>query len=153
MFKDDGSSVLKVKVASADSVTTSEVPSPGSNYRIASADDLDGDGSTDFLWEEQSTGSLRFLFLNSDGTVRFDTPWDSNLPNWRIDRAANFTTSGGTGIMFSKSGGEVLVLTVRFEALQTLPAGRGNIRVDYSRMIGELDAGYTVLGTAKEPGN
>ena len=153
MFKDGGSSVLKVKVNNADSVTTSAIPSPGSGYRIASAQDLDGDGSSDFLWEEQSSNKLRFFFLNSDGSVRFDTPWDSNLSGWKIDQAANFTTSGGTGIMFSKGGGEVLVLTVRFEALQTLPAGRGNIRVDYSRIIGELEEGYSVLGPAKEPGN
>ena len=153
MFKDDGSSVLKVKVNSADSVTTSTIPSPGSGYRIASAQDLDGDGSSDFLWEEQSSNKLRFFFLNSDDTVRFDTPWESNLSGWKIDQAANFTTSGGTGIMFSKGGGEVLVLTVRFEPLQTLPAGRGNIRVDYSRIIGELEEGYSVLGPAKEPGN
>ncbi len=152
MFKDGGSSVLKVKVNSADSVTTSTIPSPGSGYRIASAQDLDGDGSSDFLWEEQSSNKLRFYFLNSDGSVRFDTPWDSNLSGWKIDQAANFTTSGGTGIMFSKDG-KVLVLTVRFEPLQTLPAGRGNIRVDYSRVIGEFDSGYTVLGPAKEPGN
>ena len=153
MFKDDGSSVLKVKVNNADSVTTSAIPTPGSGYKIASAQDLDGDGSSDFLWEEQSSNKLRFFFLNSDGTVRFDTPWDSNLSGWKIDQAANFTTSGGTGIMFSKGGGEVLVLTVRFEPLQTLPAGRGNIRVDYSRIIGELEEGYSVLGPAKEPGN
>ena len=153
MFKDNGSSVLKVKVNSADSVTTSAIPTPGSGYKIASAQDLDGDGSTDFLWEEQSSNKLRFFFLNSDGSVRFDTPWDSNLSGWKIDQAANFTTSGGTGIMFSKGGGEVLVLTVRFEALQTLPAGRGNIRVDYSRIIGELEEGYSVLGPAREPGN
>lgn len=153
MFKDNGSSVLKVKVNSADSVTTSTIPSPGSGYRIASAQDLDGDGSSDFLWEEKSSNKLRFFFLNSDETVRFDTPWESNLSGWKIDQAANFTTSGGTGIMFSKGGGEVLVLTVRFEALQTLPAGRGNIRVDYSRIIGELEEGYSVLGPAKEPGN
>ena len=153
MFKDNGSSVLKVKVNSADSVTTSAIPTPGSGYKIASAQDLDGDGSTDFLWEDQSSNKLRFFFLNSDGTVRFDTPWDSNLSGWKIDQAANFTTSGGTGIMFSKGGGEVLVLTVRFEALQTLPAGRGNIRVDYSRIIGELEEGYSVLGPAREPGN
>ena len=153
MFKDSGSSVLKVEVNSADSVTTSAIPSPGAGYRIASAQDLDGDGSTDFLWEEQSSNKLRFFFLNSDDTVRFDTPWDSNLSGWKIDQAANFTTSGGTGIMFSKGGGEVLVLTVRFEPLQTLPAGRGNIRVDYSRIIGELEEGYSVLGPAKEPGN
>ena len=153
MFKNNGSSVLKVNVNSADSVTTSAIPTPGSGYRIASAQDLDGDGSTDFLWEEQSSNKLRFFFLNSDGTVRFDTPWDSNLSGWKIDQAANFTTSGGTGIMFSKGGGEVLVLTVRFEPLQTLPAGRGNIRVDYSRIIGELEEGYSVLGPAREPGN
>ena len=153
MFKDGGSSVLKVKVNNADSVTTSAIPSPGSGYRIASSQDLDGDGSSDFLWEEQSSNKLRFFFLNSDGSVRFDTPWDSNLSGWKIDQAANFTTSGGTGIMFSKGGGEVLVLTVRFEPLQTLPAGRGNIRVDYSRIIGELEEGYSVLGPAKEPGN
>ncbi len=153
MFKDKGSSVLKVEVNSADSVTTSAIPSPGAGYKIASAQDLDGDGSTDFLWEDQSSNKLRFFFLNSDGTVRFDTPWDSNLSGWKIDQAANFTTSGGTGIMFSKGGGEVLVLTVRFEPLQTLPAGRGNIRVDYSRIIGELEQGYSVLGPAKEPGN
>ena len=152
MFKDGGSSVLKVKVNNADSVTTSTIPSPGSGYRIASAQDLDGDGSSDFLWEEQSSNKLRFFFLNSDGSVRFDTPWDSNLSGWKIDQAANFTTSGGTGIMFSKDG-KVLVLTVRFEPLQTLPAGRGNIRVDYSRVIGEFDSGYTVLGPAREPGN
>jgi|GEM_PF-1939025 len=153
MFNDDGSSVLKVKVNNADSVTTSTIPSPGAGYRIASAQDLDGDGSSDFLWEDQSSNKLRFFFLNSDDTVRFDTPWDSNLSGWKIDQAANFTTSGGTGIMFSKGGGEVLVLTVRFEPLQTLPAGRGNIRVDYSRIIGELEEGYSVLGPAKEPGN
>ena len=153
MFKDKGSSVLKVEVNSADSVTTSAIPSPGAGYKIASAQDLDGDGSTDFLWEDQSSNKLRFFFLNSDGTVRFDTPWDSNLSGWKIDQAANFTTSGGTGIMFSKGGGEVLVLTVRFEPLQTLPAGRGNIRVDYSRIIGELEEGYSVLGPAREPGN
>ena len=153
MFKDKGSSVLKVEVNSADSVTTSAIPSPGAGYKIASAQDLDGDGSTDFLWEDQSSNKLRFFFLNSDGTVRVDTPWDSNLSGWKIDQAANFTTSGGTGIMFSKGGGEVLVLTVRFEPLQTLPAGRGNIRVDYSRIIGELEQGYSVLGPAKEPGN
>ena len=153
MFKDDGSSVLKVKVNNADSVTTSAIPTPGSGYKIASAQDLDGDGSSDFLWEEKSSNKLRFFFLNSDDTVRFDTPWESNLSGWKIDQAANFTTSGGTGIMFSKGGGEVLVLTVRFEPLQTLPAGRGNIRVDYSRIIGELEEGYSVLGPAKEPGN
>ena len=153
MFKDNGSSVLKVKVNNADSVTTSAIPTPGSGYKIASAQDLDGDGSSDFLWEEQSSNKLRFFFLNSDDTVRFDTPWDSNLSGWKIDQAANFTTSGGTGITFSKGGGEVLVLTVRFEPLQTLPAGRGNIRVDYSRIIGELEEGYSVLGPAKEPGN
>ena len=153
MFKDNGSSVLKVKVNNADSVTTSAIPTPGSGYKIASAQDLDGDGSTDFLWEDQSSNKLRFFFLNSDGSVRFDTPWEYNLSGWKIDQAANFTTSGGTGIMFSKGGGEVLVLTVRFEPLQTLPAGRGNIRVDYSRIIGELEEGYSVLGPAKEPGN
>lgn len=53
--------------------------------------------------------------------------------------------------MFSKGGAEVLVLTVRFEALTTLPAGRGNIRVDYSRVIGEMEKGYSILGAADEP--
>lgn len=151
MFKGDGSTVLKVKVNSAESVTTSSIPTPGPDFRIASAQDLDGDGSSDFLWEN-SSNQLRFYFLNSDGTVRFDTPWQSNLSGWRIDQAANFTTSSGSGIMFSKDG-KVLVLTVRFEPLQTLPAGRGNIRVDYSRVLGEFDSGYTILGPANEPGN
>ena len=141
---------MRVVLSSSDTTSLVDVPNPGPRSVLAAAQDLDGDGTTDFLWEDSSTGKLEFYFLNSDSSIRFTTPWDSNLAGWRINSAANFSTTG-SGIMFSKGGAEVLVLSVRFEAIATLPAGRGNIRVDYSRVLGDIEEGFRVLGPAEEP--
>ncbi len=127
------------------------ITNPGPNWRLAASHDFDGNGSGDFLWEESDSGKLQFYFPNADGSIRFTTPWDSNLKGWKIDSGANFAQGGTTGLIFSKGNEEVLILKVRWEALETLPAGRGNIRVDYTRGLGALDKGYTVLGPAEEP--
>lgn len=148
---DRSTGVLYKVTPTATGATVALLPTPGKNYSFASAQDYDKDGTTDFLWENRDTGVLEFVFPNSDGSTRFQIPWDSNLPGWRVDPALNFTASGGVGVMFSKGDSEVMVLTVRFEPLATLPSGRGNIRVDYARVIGDLDDGYTVLGIADEP--
>lgn len=142
--------LLKVVLSASREVSLVDIVNPGPKSTIAAVHDFDGNGSADFLWRDQSTDELEFFFLNSDGTVRFQTPWDSNLPGWTIDSGSSFATSG-SGLIFSKGGSEVLILTVRFEAIQTLPAGRGNIRVDYSRVVGELEDGYEILGPAEEP--
>lgn len=140
--------MFQVQPSSAGA-TLKEIKAPDASYTFASAQDLDRDGSTDFMWEDDG-GVLQLQFFNSDGSLRFGTAWDSGLGGWRIDPAANFA-QGGNGVLFSKSDGTVLVLTIRFEPYDTLPAGRGAIRVDYARVIGEFDAGYQILGPADEP--
>ena len=143
--------LAKVNLSASGVVTLLPIPNPGPSWRIACVQDFDDDGSADFVWENSTDHTLEFFFLNSNGTVRFRTPWDSNLSGWQIDSGASFSTGAGTGVIFSKGGAEVLVLTVRFESLATPPAGRGNIRVDYSRVFGALEQGYTILGPADEP--
>jgi len=147
----DTKRLVSLTVATDGTAKITEIANPGGNSILAAAQDFDGDGTVDFLWEDQDSHKLEFYFRNTDGTIRFQTPWDSNLSGWQIDSGSAFTTGAGTGVMFSKGGAEVLVLTVRFEALTTLPAGRGNIRVDYSRVIGEMEKGYSILGAADEP--
>ena len=141
--------MVHVTPTSASATLTDIVP-PSTGYTLAAALDLDKDGQTDFLWNDPGESVLHMQFFNSDGSVRFTTAWDTGLGGWRVDPALNFASSG-TGIMFSKGGGTILVLTVRYEPYSTLPAGRGAIRVDYSRVIGDVGDGYDVLGPADEP--
>lgn len=130
--------------------TLHELVPPQAGYQLAAALDLDKDGQTDFAWGDPNDGLLHLQFFNSNGSVRFSTAWDTGLSGWRIDPALSFTTAG-TGVMFSNGDGAVLVLTIRFEPYASLPSGRGAIRVDYARVIGEISKGYEILGPADEP--
>lgn len=136
-------------VPTAGGVTLNDIVPPKHDYRFASAQDIDRDGTTDFLWEAPD-GVIHLQFLNANGTIRYETAWDTGLGGWRIDPAESFA-AGANGLLFSKGEGPVLVLTIRFEPYNTLPAGRGAIRVDYARVVGEFDGGYEVLGPAEEP--
>lgn len=149
LARDDATGDIVHVIPSATGATIKPLTPPKAGYRFASAQDLDGDGTTDLLWED-SNGILHLQFFNADGTVRFLTAWDTGLGGWRVDPAGNFAQSG-RGILFTKNEGAVLVLTIHFEPYNTLPAGRGAIRVDYARVVGEFDDGYEVLGPADEP--
>jgi len=142
--------VLSASVDQNNAVVVTESKGPSEGFILADAEDFDSDGTIDFLWTNPSTDTLVFQFRQTDGSVRFEVPWDSNIDDWTIHPDANFVVGGGRGVMFSK-GNELLVATVRFEAINTPPAGRGNIRCPYSRILQGIEEGFEVLGPAREP--
>ncbi len=146
----DQSVVLSASVNSSGIVEVTESTGPSKGFTLADAEDYDSDGTIDFLWTNSSTKQLTFQFRNTDGSVRFQQPWDSNINDWTINPGANFVVAGGRGVMFSK-GNEILVVTVRFEAITDPPAGRGYIRCPYSRILQGIESGYEILGPAREP--
>lgn len=119
----------------------------GSDHRLVAAQDFDGDGTNDLLWEDAES-EKEFWFMRSDGTVRYELPWPCSLQGWAINMAADFDNNGTADLMFSKGGTEVLVMRLEWEALS---GQRGNMRGRFSRVLERLPGGYTVLGVAEEP--
>ncbi len=146
----DENVVLSASVNSSNTVVVTESTGPSKGFILADAEDYDADGTIDFLWSDPSSKKLTFQFRNTNGSVRFEQPWDSNINDWTINPGANFVVAGGRGVMFSK-GNEILVVTVRFEAITDPPAGRGYIRCPYSRILQGIESGFEILGPAREP--
>jgi len=142
--------VLSASVDQSNAVVVTESKGPSEGFILADAEDFDSDGTVDFLWTHPSARKLTFQFRNTDGSIRFEQPWDSNINGWMINPGANFDVGGGRGVLFSK-GNELLVVTVRFEAINTPPAGRGSIRCPYSRILQGIEKGFEILGPAREP--
>jgi len=142
--------VLSASVDQSNVVDVTESKGPSEGFILADAEDFDADGTVDFLWSKPSAKQLTFQFRNTDGSIRFEQPWDSHINDWTINPGANFVVGSGRGVMFSK-GNELLVMTVRFEAITTPPAGRGYIRCPYSRILQGIERGFEILGPAREP--
>ncbi len=119
----------------------------GADYRLLGAQEFDGDGTNDLLWEGPD-GAQEFWFMRPDGTVRFKLPWPCSLEGWTVNMAADFDNNGTSDLMFSKGGEEVLVMRLEWEALS---GQRGNMRGRFSRVLERLPKGSTVLGVAEEP--
>jgi len=146
----DRNVVLSATVNLSNTVVVTESTGPSKGFILADAEDYDSDGTIDFLWTDPSARKLTFQFRNTNGSIRFEQPWDSNINDWTINPGANFVVAGGRGVMFSK-GNEILVVTVRYEAITTPPAGRGYIRCPYSRILQGIESGFEILGPAREP--
>jgi ribosomal protein S16 len=142
--------VLSASVNTSSAVDVTEAASPAQGFVLADAEDYDSDGTIDFLWADPGSKKLTFQFRNTNGSIRFEQPWDSNINDWTINPGANFTVAGGRGVMFSK-GNEILVVTVQFEAITDPPAGRGYIRCPYSRILQGIESGFEIFGPAREP--
>lgn len=119
----------------------------GKDHRLVAAQEFDGDGTNDLLWEGPD-GEKEFWFMRPDGTVRYKLPWPCSLEGWTINMAADFDNNGAADLMFSKSGSEVLVMRLEWEALS---GGRGNMRGRFSRVLDKMPGGFTVLGVGEEP--
>jgi ribosomal protein S16 len=146
----DRSVVLSASVNTSSAVDVTESAGPAKGFVLADAEDYDSDGTIDFLWADPGSKKLTFQFRNTNGSIRFEQPWDSNINDWTINPGANFTVAGGRGVMFSK-GNEILVVTVQFEAITDPPAGRGYIRCPYSRILQGIESGFEIFGPAREP--
>lgn len=119
----------------------------GKDQRLLAAQEFDGDGTNDLLWES-AENEKEFWFMRPNGTVRYKLPWPCSLEGWNVNIAADFDNNGTSDLMFSKGGEEVLVMRLEWEALTD---GRGNMRATFSRVLDKMPGGSTVLGVGEEP--
>jgi FG-GAP-like repeat/FG-GAP repeat len=78
------------------------VPVPGPPWRIAGAGDFNGDGSTDPVWENTSTGQ-RAIWLLQNIIFRNSLRLPTISPEWRIVGAGDFNKDGSADLVWENT--------------------------------------------------
>lgn len=98
----------------------------GTDWQIKGTGDFDGDGQTDILWHNASTGDVSVWFLDAGGTtVRFDRFLSWKGSGWEIKGTGDFDRDGRTDILwYNTAAGDLSVwfldgTTVRFDRYLT----------------------------------
>jgi hypothetical protein len=81
--------------------------SAGAPWAIRGLADLDGDGKTDILWHNASTGELYAWFMDGINLVGsgYLTPSTVGASTWKIVRVADFNHDGKADILWHNQGG------------------------------------------------
>ncbi len=115
--------------------TGNVIPTPDqavdANWEIVGATDLNGDGATDFLWYNPSSGKIVYWWMNASVqriTGNFTNPANAGDANWRVQATGNFGTgaggvSGSNDIVWrNATSGRVVVWNMDFAGNRTAGA-------------------------------
>ncbi|MBA2589718.1 MAG: VCBS repeat-containing protein [Alphaproteobacteria bacterium] len=95
--------ILIVKANSTDAIGTvnsaSTVTGPGASWNIVSSGDFNGDGKSDILWSNNTTGQTE-VFLMNGGTIATTGAALNNGVNLKAVGSGDFNNDGKSDIMF-----------------------------------------------------
>ncbi|KJU84553.1 hypothetical protein MBAV_003251 [Candidatus Magnetobacterium bavaricum] len=91
------SAKCKVTLASGKLVTATFMGSASVRHKVIH--DFDGDGKSDLLWHNQSTGTVAIWLLDGDKVKGVGSPDSAGL-DWEIEATGDFDGDGKTDILF-----------------------------------------------------
>ena len=83
-------------------------PLPAANSSLVGSGDFNGDGTTDLLWQNQSTGLVQVSLVKNATITNWVTLAYADPTQWKLAGTGNFTGNGTTDILWiNTSNGEV----------------------------------------------
>jgi hypothetical protein len=105
------------------SVSFGDVPT---NWGIAGLGDFNGDGYTDILWRDSTTGTVAIWLLNSSLAVQSTAGLGAVPSNWNIVLTGDFNGDGKSDILWEDSSGNLAIWYMNGGQVAST-AGLGNI--------------------------
>ena len=83
---------------------------------LKGVEDIDGDGSSDMLWQE---GDMLYFSFLEDGVVAEERPWTMNMDEYDMVAIRDFDNNGiGDPLLIRKSDNEAVVVLLDFQSPQ-----------------------------------
>jgi FG-GAP-like repeat len=116
----------------ADQVTGScglgNVPS---NWQFQGVGDFNGDGTTDILWRDSTSGTVAIWFLGSGCTVQSTASFGAVPSTWTIAQTGDYDGDGKTDILWQDNTGNVAIWFMNGVTIAST-AGLGNVGTSWS---------------------
>jgi hypothetical protein len=115
-YRDDGRLIYwLMRGAQQTKVDFLDTPNPGADWRVVGSADLNGDGDTDLIFQNSTTGDLAYWMMSrtrqmSVGTFSIPNPG----PNWQVVGVADMDRDGYADLVFQNSvSGDIYIWFLR----------------------------------------
>jgi Ca2+-binding RTX toxin-like protein len=118
----------------------------GAGWQVAGTGDFNGDGRSDVLWRNSTTGTITDWLGQANGSFigNTDAAWNNAASSWHIVGTGDFNGDGRTDILWKSDGGEVT---------NWLGTPNGGFAGNIANADNNVGAGWAVAGTGDVNGD
>ena len=84
-------------------------PNPGPSWKANGTGDFNGDGLSDILWQNASSGQVSIWEMNGNNVIGGGTVGNNPGPNWRAIGTGDFNGDGHSDILLQNANGQAVV--------------------------------------------
>jgi IPT/TIG domain/FG-GAP-like repeat len=130
-WRDTAGDVAVWQVSGSQVVQSASLGNVPSNWVIAGVGDFNGDGATDILWRDTTSGTVAIWFLNSVFAIQSTASLGAVPNTWSIAQTGDYNGDGKTDILWIDDTGNVAIWFINGSTVAST-AGLGNVGTSWS---------------------